>query len=253
MAPLFVNNYKPGSIQSSTEPITNPWNFILPVPECIETSRVKLVPFVPSIHVEPWHAVIHQNPTFMQYVPFKLDTLEDIFAFYRTTIHDDPHNLSFAIINKTGATSNDDGAPADGTMAGIIGAVHCIPQHLKVEIGPVIIFPAYQGTHVTKHAIGAMLKYWLDVPSQGGMGFRRVAWTANPMNKASIRIAEKMGFKREGEMRWTWVLVEGKPGKDVDVEGDRGVGKGRDTAVLSLCCDDWEDGLREQVLKLIET
>jgi len=249
MAPLFVNNYKPQEA-SSTEPITKP-NFILPVPECIETSRVKLVPFVPSVHVEPWHAVILQNPTFMQYVPYKLDTLDDILVFYRTIIHDNPQHLSFAIIDKTGAAANDNSAPADGTMAGIIGAVDCIPQHLKVEIGPVIVFPAYQGTHVTKHAIGAMLKYWLDVPSQGGMGFRRVAWTANSLNRPSIRIAEKMGFKREGEMRWTWVLVEGKPGKDV--KGDRGVGKGRDTTVLSLCCDDWESGLREQVLKLIET
>ena len=250
MTPLFVNNYKPGSIQevSSTEPIPNPWNFVLPVPECIETSRVKLVPFVPSIHIEPWQTVTLQNPTLMQYIPFKLNRLEDN---YRTVIHNDPRNLLFAIITKTGAATNDDNTPADGTMVGVIGVVYCTPQHLKVEIGPVIVFPAYQGTHVTKHAIGAMLKYWLDVPSQGGMGFRRVAWTANPVNQASIKIAEKMGFKKEGEMRWTWVLMEGKPGKGV--EGDRGIGKGRDTAVLSLCCDDWENGLREQVLKLIET
>lgn len=250
MTPLFVNNYKPGSIQeaSSTEPIPNPWNFVLPVPECIETSRVKLVPFVPSIHIEHWQTVTLQNPTLMQYIPFELDRLEDN---YRTVIHDDPRNLLFAIITKTGTTANDDSTPADGTMVGVIGVVYCTPQHLKVEIGPVVVFPAYQGTHVTKHAIGAMLKYWLDVPSQGGMGFRRVAWTANPVNQASIKVAEKMGFKKEGEMRWTWVLMEGKPGKDV--EGDRGIGKGRDTAVLSLCCDDWENGLREQVLKLIET
>jgi len=251
MAPLFVNNYKPGSIQEISSTITNPWNFVLPVPECIETSHVKLVPFVPSIHVEPWYATILQNPTSMQHVAIKLDTLEDILVYYRTVIHDDPRNLLFAIINKKGAAADDDSTPADGTMAGVIGAVHCILQHLKVEIGPVVVFPAYQGTHVSKHAIGAMLKYWLDVPSQGGMGFRRVAWSANPANKASVRIAEKMGFKMEGEMRWTWVLTEGKPGKDV--EGDRGVGKGWNTVMLSLCCDDWEGGLREQVVKLIET
>ncbi len=58
--------------------------------------------------------------------------------------------------------------------------------------------------------LGAMLKYWLD-------GFWRVTWTVNPVNEAGVRIAE---IKREGEMRRTW-----------DVEGDRKVGRGRDTAL----------------------
>ena len=136
-------------------------------------------------------------------------------------------------------------------MAGVIGVLGCEPGQLKLEIGPVVVFPDFQGTHVSKHAIGAMLKYWLDVPSQGGMGFRRLSWTAHPANGASVGIAEKMGFKKEGIRRWTWILPEGMPGKDVDDE--RGVGKGMDSILLSLCWDDWENGVREKVLKLIET
>lgn len=136
-------------------------------------------------------------------------------------------------------------------MAGVIGVLKCSPENLKLEFGPVIIFPAFQGTYVSKHAIGAMLKYWLDVPSQGGMGFRRVSWTADPANGASVGIAEKMGFTKEALNRWTWVVPDGKPGKDVD--GERGAEKGADRILLALCWDDWENRVREKVLKLMET
>lgn len=251
MAPLFVNNYKPDSGQKVST--TDPWNFILPVPESIETNRLKLVPFVPSIHAEPWHAARLQNPNFMQYVGVNLNTVEEIIDVYRTLSYEDPHNLLFAIIDTPGAAANDGsgGAVADGTMAGVIGALKCEPENLKLELGPVIVFPAFQGTHVSKHAIGAMLKYWLDVPSQGGMGFRRVSWTSNPANGASVGVAEKMGFKKEGINRWAWVVPEGRPGMDVDSE--RGARKGANQVVLSLCWDDWENGVREKVLKLMET
>ena len=247
MAPLFVNNYKPGSGQKISP--TDPWNFVLPVPESIETNRVKLVPFVPSIHAEPWHQASLQHPTFMQYMAVNLNTLEEIVEVHRTLSHEDPRNLLFAIMDKT--TNDGSSTVADGTMAGVIGVLECAPENLSLEIGPVVVFPDFQGTHVSKHAIGAMLKYWLDVPSKGGMGFRRVSWHADPANGASVRVAEKMGFTKEGINRWTWVVPEGKPGKDVGAE--RGAGKGAGRVLLSVCWDDWENGVREKVLKLMES
>jgi RimJ/RimL family protein N-acetyltransferase len=256
MAPLIVNNYKPSPVNDYKPgprqhvSATNPWNFVLPVPESIEANRIKLVPFVPSVHAKPWQAAALQNPTLTQYIPFNIDTLENIHEIH-TVIHDNPQHLLFAIIDKTRTAAKDGTATADGTMAGVIGALECMPGQLKMEIGMIMVFPDFQGTHVAKHAIGAMLKYWLDAPSQGGMGFRRVSWTAHPANGASVAIAEKMGFIKEGIKRWTWVLPEGKPGKDA--ADDRGVGKGRDSVLLSLCWDDWENGVREKVLKLIET
>ncbi|KAK2463396.1 hypothetical protein APHAL10511_004482 [Amanita phalloides] len=249
MTPLFVNNYKPSARQGVSLKDLTDSSFVLPVPESIETERVKLVPFVPSVHAEAWYTVALQNPGYADYVPYRLATPDDIQVYYLEQIHNNPQRTLFAIIDKTRGAP--DGRVSDGAIAGIIGAIDCMPQDLKVEIGPVFVFPAFRGTHVSEHAIGALLKYWLDVPSQGGMGFRRVAWTTNPDNRASVRVAEKMGFKLEGVMRWTWVLPEGAAGKDV--EGERGVGKGRDTTLMSLCWDDWENGAREKVLKMIET
>ena len=65
-----------------------------------------------------------------------------------------------------------------------------------------------------------------------------------------MRAAERMGFKRDGYFRWNWVLPEGK---DVGNglrrrDGDPRVRNvGRDTVVMGICWDDWEDSVRAQV------
>ena len=63
----------------------------------------------------------------------------------------------------------------------------------------------------------------------------------------SIAAAEKMGFVREGVLRWWWVLP---PGKEANaVEEGRGEGDGRDSVVLSLCWDRWVSGVRNAVVE----
>jgi len=95
------------------------------------------------------------------------------------------------------------------------------------------------------------MRFCFDLPSAGGLGLRRLQWTANPVNKASIKVAEKMGFVYEGTMRWTLVLQEGKEGKG-SREGDPVGGPGRDSVLLAICWDDWEGEVRERVVKLME-
>jgi len=94
------------------------------------------------------------------------------------------------------------------------------------------------------------MRYCLDLPKDGGLGFRRVQWTASPANVTSIRAAERMGMKVEGTLRWMWVLPEGKEGKKAG-EG-RGAGAGRDSVLLASYWDDWENGGREDVEKIME-
>ena len=60
-----------------------------------------------------------------------------------------------------------------------------------------------------------------------------------------------MGFKREGVMRWHWILSEdhardGNMPRKTDKWPEK---PGRDSILLSLCWDDWEDGARELVQK----
>ncbi|KAG6898749.1 hypothetical protein C0993_004567 [Termitomyces sp. T159_Od127] len=222
-------------------------NFNLPLPPSIETSRIKLVPFLSSVHAEPFFSIYASSPSLDRYLPISLLTFPALFSFVNTDILLDKGRVLFAIIDKTKGSN----AELTESLAGMIGLLKASPQNRTVEIGPVIILPAFQGTFVSPNAVGALLKYLLDTPLQGGLGFRRVQWTANTENQASVRAAQRVGFKLEGIARWNWCLAPEKEGKEVgDLE--RGSAKGRDSAVLAVCWDDWENGGREHVQKLID-
>lgn len=82
----------------------------------------------------------------------------------------------------------------------------------------VIVFPAYQRTFVATNAVGLLLQYGLDAPSQGGLGLRRVQWQAAADNEASIRLAKRMLMTFEGIARWERTIDPGKMGNGVDIE-----------------------------------
>ena len=84
---------------------------------------------------------------------------------------------------------------------------------------------------------------------------RRVQWIANPLNVASVNAAKRMGFKMEGALRWAMVLKDDKKvghGRPLRVGDPLPDQPGRDSAILSLCCDDWEGGGRELVRGLVD-
>jgi len=164
----------------------------------------------------------------------------------------------FAVLDKTHSVD----APAETTghaqsgaqprLAGVIGFLNASPAHLSVEIGWVLILPAYQRTHVTSNAIGLLLHYCLE-PPPAGLGLRRVQWQANARNRASVRAAERMGFVLEGVLRWQRVLGERKEGNAAPV-GRKEAGSqmpGRDSAMLAICWDDWEEK-KEAILKTMQ-
>ncbi|KAJ7870147.1 hypothetical protein B0H14DRAFT_3107131 [Mycena olivaceomarginata] len=192
-------------------------NFCFPIPQQLENERVKLVPFI-------------QVFNYLLLGPFT--TAADFVATLITArIQPDPGNVLFAVFDKTAA-----GAPQ---LAGIIGFLDTSAVHLCTEIGFVITLPRFQRTHVTRRP-------------RGGLGLRRVAWTANIHNAGSIRVAERLGFRREGVLRWERVLPMSRT-EDVGNGGGARSGDpkygclGRDTLLLSLCWDDWEGGAREAV------
>ncbi|KAJ7475846.1 acyl-CoA N-acyltransferase [Mycena latifolia] len=221
-----------------TTPSVHEVNFKYPLPKSgLETSRVLLQPFQPQIHGDEFYSKLAAHPETTKWIPAHLNPAS-IEQFFLT----DDESILFAVINKTKGEH--------GAFAGVIGLIHTSSQNLSTEIGPVICFPEFQRTFVSSNAIGILMRYCLDLPKDGGLGFRRVQWTANPVNAASVRAAERMGMKREGTSRWTWVLPEGKEGKKAG-EG-RGEGAGRDTVLLAICWDDWENGGREHVEQVIE-
>ncbi|GLB43174.1 putative acetyltransferase (GNAT) domain containing protein [Lyophyllum shimeji] len=218
-------------------------NFCFPVKN-LENERVKLTPFIPSEHLDKFFALPSPSYEYFPWVPYL--TAEQFNAsLIEGRIHPNPGCVLFAIYDKTKASN------ADGALAGVIGFTDASAANLQAEVAFVMISPPFQRTHVTSNAIGLLLHYALDLPSEGGLGLRRVAWKASPANAASVKAAERMGFRREGLLRWHWVLPEGKEtggnGRERRAGDPRPQALGRDTMVLSLCWDDWESSGRARV------
>ncbi|KAK0649533.1 acyl-CoA N-acyltransferase [Cercophora newfieldiana] len=179
--------------------------------------------------------------------------LDFISNFLEKTSLPDPGMFTFAVIDKTRPPSAEDD---EGQLAGMMSFASTSPVNLVTEIGYVMVLPAFHRTHVTTNAVGLMLKYALDGPYKGGLGLVRVHWQTSTANVASLKTAERMGFRREALLRWHMMFRDGvrkhkvgngralPPGSN---EGD----VGRDTVVLSLCWDDWEQGGRERVEKIM--
>lgn len=178
---------------------------------------------------------------------------EFVSIFMDAFVHAQSSVACFAIIDKKKPPSEVD---AEGELAGMVSYMAASEVHLSAEVGYIIILPPYQRTHVTTHAIGLLLHYALDSPEEGGLGLRRMQWLADPPNKASLNAAQRMGFHLEGILRWNKIVHNADSRGKVHNERKRppyGEQKdgGRDTAYLSLCWDDWLDGKREIVDRLL--
>ncbi|KAJ7097528.1 acyl-CoA N-acyltransferase [Mycena epipterygia] len=225
-------------------------NFCFPVPQELQNDRVKLVPFVPSEHADAFFAAVSGHDALFNYLPWgPFASAQDFLAtVVEGRIQPDPGMVLFAVFDKT--------PPGGPQLAGTIGLLETSVAHLNTEIGFVITLPRFQRTHVTSSAAGLLLHFALDLPAAGGLGLRRVAWKANAHNANSIRAAERMGFRKEGVLRWERVLpadrTEGGNGVDLRAGDSRPGCLGRDTILLSLCWDDWEGGARDSVNAIMQ-
>ncbi|KAF9227159.1 acyl-CoA N-acyltransferase [Gyrodon lividus] len=246
----FVNNYVPEPEITEAElygPELYDLNFILPVPPVLSTNKLRLVPFIPRVHAAAYFDAVRGHETMYQHIPVALEYPSDFLRFVETCRRDNTA-VMFAVID---TTRPDPKHPEwEGSLAGMFGLLGTDKTRLVTEIGPAIVLPAFQRTHVGSHAVGLLLKHVLDV-APSGFGFRKVKWAASPLNLPSHNLAKRMGFQFEGVIRWKYVLpkVEGyhKLGKDARV-GDGGNGLlGRDSSEWALCWDEWEGGGRELV------
>ncbi|KAG1781659.1 acyl-CoA N-acyltransferase [Suillus placidus] len=216
----------------------------------LETPRLKLAPFIPSIHAAKYHAAISDPAHLYRYYPFSgIEDPESYLLFMDTFVRQNPYSVLFAIIDKT--TPDPDYPEWGGKLAGTIALLNYSPMNLSVEIGVVCILPTFQRTHVATHAVGVLLKYCFTMPcasqSESGLGLRRAHWYAHSDNEPSLRLAARMGLRREGTLRWAWVLPVGKALGKTPRKTDLLAGPGRDSAIMAMSWEDWEDGAREIV------
>jgi RimJ/RimL family protein N-acetyltransferase len=198
----------------------------------------------------------------LTYGPFA--SAAEYIDWYKSTARD--NQLFLAIVLKAGSvTRKDPSSPSgtttfevdEGTFAGFCGLVSQ-PERATTDLG-LLLVTRFHRTFVGTHANTLLLHACLDGKEEGGLGLRRVQWQANASNEASVKAAERMGFTKEGIIRWQQVVPFGKTASDgagADTEGlpkgDGQWGPGRHTAMLSVCWDDWVGGVREHVDQLVK-
>ena len=225
-------------------------NWMMPLHEdTLESDRVKLTPFIPSLHARAYADKLKTDPDLHRWYPFDLSTLDEILNQTEILIRRSPQCILFAIIDK---------ARGDA-LAGAVSLVNATPEHLRTEIAWLVIFPEFRHSYVADNAVGLLLNYCVELPDpppgrSRGLGFRRVEWTGHTENQSSLKVAKRMGFKEEYVSRWTWVLPEGAEGNGIPIrDGDpMSTKRGRHTVMFSFCVDDWESGGREHVQEMID-
>ncbi|KAK6511612.1 hypothetical protein TWF481_000527 [Arthrobotrys musiformis] len=223
----------------------------------ISNERVKLVPFNPTLHSEDFIDGAKCYPEIWTHGPVGPFESADKFNtdFIDTFVRPKTDMLLYAVVDKSKPPTT---ADKEGALAGLIALLSTSPTNLCTEIGFVVTLPQFQRTHVTSNAVGLLLGLALDPPNQGGLGFRRVQWMTSSVNHASIATAEKMGFTKEGVIRWDRVYPGGAStgkqsnGKPLVVDGKASHMNendlGRDSVMFSMCWDDWIlGGMKEHV------
>jgi RimJ/RimL family protein N-acetyltransferase len=208
----------------------------------------------PALHADAYFEGTRLHPEIYDNIPIgPYSTAEEfVTEVIEARCQPNPGIIIFAIIDKSDNAQSTH-AKVVGNLAGIIGFMNTSKQHASTEIGFAITLPAYQRTHIATHAVGLLLQYALDLPPTG-LGLRRVQWQAGPESLASVGVAEKLGFRKEAFIRWQRAFPAGKDGKmGRDGECNETAKKrGRDTVLLAVCWDDWEERVREKVMALIE-
>ncbi|KAI0084859.1 acyl-CoA N-acyltransferase [Irpex rosettiformis] len=248
----FLNSYKPSIVQnlsaySNFGPDPYDINFSLSIDFTIlETGKIKPVPFIPRLYAEIYLDQTIQYRDLNVWYSAKPPSSLGEMLYHLEGFRTNPSYVGLAIIDKG---RPDPAHPSwDGSLAGFIALANASPQNLGVEIG--------SRTYITSHAVGILLRYCLELPTArpvAGLGLRRVEWGATKGHDASAKAAERMGFKREGVMRWHRVVYNVDKEGPQPREGDPLPDKLRsDTEVFSFCSDDWEEGGRELVRKVLE-
>ncbi|KZT28989.1 acyl-CoA N-acyltransferase [Neolentinus lepideus HHB14362 ss-1] len=249
----YVNLYKPPPAPSPTRgPDPYDINFVFDIDaSCLENDRVKLTPLIPAKHARAYWEHSKDHPELYRFLPWEFPTFDDLLAKLEAW-RIDPTWLTLIIVDKTRESDDPTYLESEnGGIAGMVAFIRSSAQNLTTEIGAITIFPPFQRTHITTNMVGILLQYCFALPSakKPGLGIRRLQWSAHPANAASARVAERFQFIREGLMKWTWVVPEGKEGAVKAREGEL---PGRGSAMYAMCWDDWEGGTKDVAVKLME-
>ncbi|KAJ4327650.1 hypothetical protein N0V84_001900 [Fusarium piperis] len=106
----------------------------------------------------------------------------------------------------------------DSEPVGQMSYLNIVPDQRRIEIGSVILGGKLKQTRAATEAFYLLIKHAFEE-----LGYLRVEWKANHLNKPSLAAAERLGFVFEGIFRKHMILK----------------GRRRDTAWFSITDDEW--------------
>jgi [ribosomal protein S5]-alanine N-acetyltransferase len=145
------------------------------------------------------HAAFGDAPTMRYWDSPPTSDLAATVAFIENSRQANPLlHAAFSIVRKT-----------DGEAIGMVN-YHARQQlHRRLAVGWILV-PAWQGQGMMREAMPALLSHCFE-----HLQTHRVEARIEPGNTASVRLAEWLGFEREGPMR-DWMFVSGDP-RSVDL------------------------------------
>ena len=167
-----------------------------PEPVTLTGPRLKLVPLVVERDAEPLHAVSNGSPcswgdrrvgaydpdeAVWRYINAGPFSAAAGLAEYLRSLVDAPDGLCLCVTDA-----------ASGQPLGAVNYMANAPEHLKVELGGIWYGPVAQATGANAEATYLLLEHAF------ALGYRRIEWKCDALNRRSRRAAERLGFTFEG-------------------------------------------------------
>ncbi|KFA55989.1 hypothetical protein S40293_04002 [Stachybotrys chartarum IBT 40293] len=199
-------------MSSNLGPLTPPGNAIYPTRRALHGTYTSLV----SLEQSHWEALFEElggpeNASLWNYVPTEgfadKESCQTTIASYIAS-----KDFVFYVV-LSGPASDSNSRPL-----GLIAFLAIVPEQRRIEVGSVIFGSKLKQTRVATEAFHLFIKHAFE-----DLGYLRVEWKANSLNKPSLSAAERIGFKYEGTFR-----------KHMIAKGRR-----RDSAYFSIIDDEW--------------
>jgi len=196
----------------SGEPVIKPTSGLLPARKIIVGEEVTLEPLDPQVHTAELYEAGHSTPQglaiwdYLAYGPWP-----DV-ASYQSTLaaQANSHDPIFFAIR----------CHASGKVCGQISIMDLHGPNGVAEIGHIWFGPELQRTRAATEALFLAMDYPMSE-----LGYRRMQWRCNALNKRSRTAAKRLGFRFEG-IFYNHMIFKGM---------------NRDTAWYSILDDEWPD------------